>query len=129
LPAVTLDVLREHWNETQRLYLALGRGRISKDAYIFAPIDADPLTPRSPRSVTKEWSLLAKRLGIGSSFHALRHTCASLLIASGLDVLTISRRLGHANASITLNVYGHLMPNMDDRAAAILDAALTARPT
>jgi integrase len=124
LPAVTLDALREHWNETQRLYLALGRGRVSKDALIFAPIDADPFTPRSPRSVTKEWSLLAKRLGINSSFHALRHTCTSLLIASGLDILTISRRLGHANASITLNVYGHLMPNMDDRAAAILDEAL-----
>jgi integrase len=129
LPAATLDVLRAHWNETQRLYLALGRGRVSKDAYIFAPIDADSLTPRSPRSVTKEWFLLTKRLGIGVTFHALRHTCASLLIASGLDLLTISRRLGHANASITLNVYGHMMPNMDDRAAAILDAALTGRPT
>jgi integrase len=79
------------------------------------------LTPRSPRSVTKEWMLLVKR----HSFHGLRHTCASLLIASGLDILTISRRLGHANPSITLNVYGHLMPNMDDRAAAVLDAALT----
>lgn len=46
LPAVTLDVLRAHWNETQRHYLALGRGRVTKDAYIFAPIDADPFTPR-----------------------------------------------------------------------------------
>jgi integrase len=71
---------------------------------------------------------LAKRLGLGVTFHALRHTCASLLIASGLDILTISRRLGHANASITLNVYGHLMPNMDDRAAVILNAALMGQP-
>jgi integrase len=127
LPAITLDVLRAHASETQRLYLALGRGRVSKDAFIFAPIEADPLTPRSPRSVTKEWMLLTKRLDIGASFHALRHTCASLLIASATDILTISRRLGHANAAITLRVYGHLMPNMDDRAAAILDAALTGK--
>jgi integrase len=42
------------------------------------------------------------------------------LIASGLDILTISRRLGHSSPTITLNVYGHLIPGGDDRAAQIM---------
>jgi integrase len=54
---------------------------------------------------------------------ALRHTHASMLIAGGMDVLTISRRLGHANPSITLSVYGHLIHGTDDKAAEIMEAA------
>ena len=53
----------------------------------------------------------------------LRHTHASTLIASCLDVLTISRRLGHGSPAITLKVYGHLFKT-DDRAAQIMEAAL-----
>ena len=44
----------------------------------------------------------------GVSFHALRHTFASILIAQGHDVVFVSRQLGHANAAITLKVYAHL---------------------
>ena len=54
----------------------------------------------------------------------MRHTHAAQLIAEGLDVLTISRRLGHANPAVTLNVYGHLFKSPDDRAAQIVEAAL-----
>ena len=57
------------------------------------------------------------------SLHALRHTHASQLIASGMDVLTISRRLGHGSPTITLGVYGHLFSNTDERAAQIIEAA------
>ena len=63
------------------------------------------------------------KAGINATLHSLRHTHASTLIASGLDVLTISRRLGHGSPSITLNVYGHLF-KPDDRAAAIIETAL-----
>ena len=56
------------------------------------------------------------------TFHALRHTHASSLIAAGVDVLTISRRLGHGSPAITLGVYGHMFANTDDRAAQAIDA-------
>jgi len=59
------------------------------------------------------------------SLHALRHSPASQLIASGIDVLTISRRLGHASPTITLGVYGHLFSSADDQAAQIIEAPLT----
>ena len=40
--------------------------------------------------------------------HDLRHTCASMLIAKGADLVTISRQLGHANPQITLGIYAHM---------------------
>jgi integrase len=61
--------------------------------------------------------------GLKITLHALRHTHASMLIASGMDVVTLSRRLGHASPTVTLNVYGHLYSNTDDRAAEITEAA------
>ena len=57
----------------------------------------------------------------GLTMHCLRHTHASQLIASGMDVLTISRRLGHGSPAITLTVYGHLMKGADAKAAEIMD--------
>jgi len=42
-----------------------------------------------------------------------------------LDVVTISRRLGHASPTITLNIYGHLFSNTDDRAAEIMEVAFS----
>jgi integrase len=46
----------------------------------------------------------------------------SQLIAAGMDVLTISRRIGHASPEITLRVYGHLFTNTDARVAEIMEA-------
>ena len=59
-----------------------------------------------------------------TGLHSLRHTHASMLIAAGMDILTISRRLGHVSPTVTLGVYGHLIHGSDDRAAQIMDAAL-----
>ena len=55
------------------------------------------------------------------TLHALRHTHASQLIAAGVDILTISRRLGHGSPAITLRIYGHLFASTDDRAAKVLE--------
>ena len=51
------------------------------------------------------------RLGLDLTPHDLRHTCASLLISQGASVKLVQRYLGHADATMTLNVYGHLFPN------------------
>jgi Phage integrase family len=57
------------------------------------------------------------------TFHALRHTHVSQLIDAGVDIATISKRLGHAKPDITLRVYAHLVRNDDSKAAAAIDAA------
>ncbi|SES38421.1 tyrosine-type recombinase/integrase [Psychrobacillus sp. OK032] len=47
-------------------------------------------------------------------FHEIRHTHASFLISEGVDIVKISKRLGHANPKITLEFYAHLLPNEDN---------------
>ena len=56
--------------------------------------------------------------------HACRHTFASLMIAAGVNAKTLSTFMGHANISITLDRYGHLMPGSEAEAADLLDAYL-----
>jgi len=58
------------------------------------------------------------------TFHALRHTHASVLIRAGVDILTVSRRLGHSKAAISLVVYGHLIPGADEAAADAIAGVL-----
>jgi integrase len=57
-------------------------------------------------------------------FRTPKTTHASQLIASGLDVITVSRRLGHSNPTVTLGVYVHLFGNTEDRAATVIEAAM-----
>jgi integrase len=104
----------------QEQRLKLGMGRISGDSLVFARWDGKI---RSPHWLSKNFAAAMKTLKIGCKLHALRHTHVSQLIAAGLDVLTISRRIGHASAAITLDVYGHQFTNTDARAAAIIEAA------
>jgi integrase len=121
LPPSTVLLLRDHRRTQQELRLALGLGKTPADALVFADWDG---SPRLPHTLTQQWRKAMKRAGLKASLHSLRHTHASTLIASGLDVLTISRRLGHATPVLTLGTYGHLF-KPDDRAAAIMEAALT----
>lgn len=53
-------------------------------------------------------------------FHELRHTQATQLLANGVDVKTVQTRMGHANASITLNWYAHAVPENDRKAAQLI---------
>jgi integrase len=121
LPPSTVTVLRAHRKSQAEQRLALGLGKAPEDALVFATWEG---STRSPNALTKEWSLAMKAAGLKATFHSLRHTHASTLIASGLDVLTISRRLGHGSPAITLGVYGHLF-KPDDRAAAIMESVFT----
>jgi integrase len=57
-------------------------------------------------------------------FHDLRHTCATLLLRQGVNPKYVQELLGHADISITLNVYSHVLPDMGDAAAGVMDAAL-----
>jgi integrase len=125
-PSLVAD-LRAHRKAQQEQRMALGLGKPPADALVFATFDGKT---RSPNALTKEWSVALNAAGFPNvTLHSLRHTHASHLIASGMDVLTISRRLGHGSPTITLGVYGHLFPNTDDRAAQIMEAALAPRST
>jgi integrase len=71
--------------------------------------------------VEKAWGRLTTAAGVPRhTLYALRHTSASLLLAGGVSIRTVSRRLGHETVEMTLRVYAHLMPDADDRAAEVL---------
>ena len=120
LAPATVAVLRDHRKEQLEQRLLFGLGKASADALVFASWDSSPYLPST---LTLQWRRAMKRAKLNITLHSLRHTHASTLIAEGLDVLTISRRLGHGSPAITLNVYGHLI-KPDDRAAAIIEKAL-----
>jgi integrase len=122
LPIVVIEVLRDHRKQLLETRLLLGQGRLAPDGLLFADIDGRPLRTTS---VSPEWGRLADRIGEPEiTFHALRHTHASQLIASGVDIVTISKRLGHAKPSVTLSIYAHMFHIDDSKAAAAINAAL-----
>lgn len=59
--------------------------------------------------------------------HGLRHTMASLALQNGVDVATVSQRLGHADVGVTMKIYLHGSKDSDRAAADVLDAALHGR--
>lgn len=79
----------------------------------------------SPDYISRKWRRAAKALKPPPvMFHGLRHSHASALIASGLDVLTVSRRLGHGSPTITLTTYAHMFEKTDAAAAKAIEATL-----
>jgi integrase len=87
----------------------------------FSDRDPDQCAERS----TATWSRVAASVGMPEvTFHALRHTHASQLIDAGVDVVTISRRLGHASPTVTLQVYAHLFRKDDSKASDAINEAL-----
>jgi integrase len=125
LPANVVEVLRAHRRERIEFRLALGIGRLGSDDLVFATPEGAPM---SPDKLSRDWGLAMAGLGLPLiTFHALRHSHASALIAARLDVLTISRRLGHGSPGITLGVYGHLFSNTDEAAADAIEAAMRTR--
>ena len=77
-----------------------------------------------PSKVSDAFTAYAKRLGMpkGTTFHTLRHTHASVLLANGLDYRAVQERLGHSTPDMTMRKYAHLMPGRDDAAAEIMDS-------
>lgn len=122
IPAAVVAELRAHRKAQQERWLGLGLGKVRDDALVLATWEGKP---RTPNALSKDWGEMMVRFGLKITLHALRHTHASQLIAAGMDVVTISRRLGHASPTITLGVYGHLFSNTDDRAASIMQTAFS----
>jgi integrase len=80
--------------------------------------------PLTPDKLGRMFGRFARDHGFPITYHGLRHSAAVLMLSSGIDVRTAASRLGHANVSLTLNVYGHHARSADEKAAQTLDAAL-----
>jgi integrase len=125
LPPTAVAVLTEHRRAQLEIRMKLGIGRFRANHHVFGNVDG---TPANPDRITYHWRhLVATKKLPAVTLHALRHSHASALIASGQDVVTVSRRLGHASPTITLSVYAHLFDKTDEAAASTIEAVL--KPT
>jgi integrase len=69
---------------------------------------------------------LLKRAGLPQiRFHDLRHTCATLLLTEIVNLKVVSEMLGHSNIAIILDTYSHVLPNMQESAAAAMEEVLS----
>ncbi len=125
LPKATLERLKARWEE---LVAKGARPRDLREAWLF-PSPKDPGQPLNPHTLAHALRKMVARLGIPPlRVHDLRHSYGSLLLANGAPLELVSERLGHANPSITLNVYRHLLAR--ERAAWVVDPEdLIHRPT
>jgi integrase len=100
----------------------LARGRGQNELLFTAP-EGGPLRYGNFRKRVFDPAVKEAGLeGMGVTPHKLRHTAASLAIAAGADVKVVQLMLGHKDASMTLNIYGHLFPDRLDEVADALDA-------
>jgi integrase len=114
----TIEVLRKHYNFQRRERLAAGEHWKEYDLIFTSRVG----TPIHYHNLLKNFHNVLKFAGLPTiHFHGLRHTCASLLLNQGVPVIEVSRRLGHSRASITLDVYGHLIPGMQSEVADLID--------
>lgn len=121
-----LTLLKE-WQKEQALNaLLIGtawKGERGQTGKIFTKWNG---TPVHPDYVTKYFKDFIKRNNLPSvTVHSLRHTNASLMIASGVDIRTVSKRLGHAQTSTTTNIYAHALRSADERASEAIEVILT----
>ena len=91
------------------------------DAFMFSR-SPQGLEPLLPNVVTK---FVNKLSGGDVHMHQLRHFSATMLVAAGTDIRTVSYRLGHADASVTLRIYSHALPELDRKAAKTIGRTLS----
>ncbi len=115
----TVRALKDHRHRCEKLLSQCGRVELGQ--FVFSPTVGND-QPYQPHTVTQRFSRLCERVGIeGLTFHqATRHFAATQLIAAGVDVRTVAGRLGHSRASITLDVYAHVVAERDQEAAQVL---------
>jgi integrase len=120
LPSLAVDELRR-WRVAQAEELLKLGIRWDDNRHVVTREDGEPLQPRSLTHVVsaflKEW---------GMTLHKLRHSHASHILASNVHPKIVQERLGHSSIAITLDIYSHLMPNMQGEAAATVDGVMRA---
>ena len=122
LSSTMIAELSAHRIAQAKEYLKIGK-RLCDDDFLVAQADGSPLRPHS---LGQEW---VRFLSVHPAlprirFHDLRHAHATHLLASGVHPKVASERLGHSKIGITLDLYSHVLPNMQMDAASIVDEAL-----
>jgi integrase len=118
----TLELLRRHKAQQSAQRLLLGTS-YQDHGLIFARDFGQPLMMNNLGQ--REFAQLIEEAQVKRiTFHGLRHTCATLMLQAGVPVKVVSERLGHKRIEITLNIYAHALPSMQQDAAVKLGRLL-----
>jgi len=99
------------------------------ESYVFS-LEPDGQRPLLPTYVTRRFELVRANLGLTHiRLHDFRHFAATRLISSGVSVRTVAGRLGHSNASMTLQVYSHFVEASDREAAEVIGSLVSSTST
>jgi len=120
LPTVALEALRQHRAKQAEVKLLLG-GRYDDHDLVCTQADGSPWWSSG---FDRAFRRAKKQAGIDVRFHDLRHTHATQLLRAGVHPKVVSERLGHASIGITLDIYSHVLPSMQEEAADRIDVSL-----
>ena len=89
---------------------------------MFTQLDGSPI---DPDRVSKEFPKLVRAEGLPHlTFHGLRHAHATLALSAGVNPKIVSERLGHSSISVTMDIYSHALPGMQEEAASAVEQLL-----
>lgn len=121
LPSLVLEELQTHRIERAEALLKVGI-RLGDEGFVCCHDDGSMMRPTY---LTHEWIKKIRASGLPvRRLHDLRHSHATQLLASGIHPKIASERLGHSKVGITLDLYSHVMPGMQEDAAARIDVAV-----
>ena len=120
LPPSVVDALRE---QQRRQYAERSDNRRWNERHlVFTDVDGEPL---DGTSVTREFQRTLRRLGLPVvTFHSLRHSAATSMLAQGVPMRVVMETLGHSTITITADLYSHVVPSLADDAAERMERAL-----
>jgi len=122
MPAIAVDALKRH-GERQQFARRLAGVRWQEMGFVFTTRVGTPLDQRKVLTAFKAVLAVAKLAD--RRFHDLRGSAATLMLMQGVDLLTISRQLGHSTIATTAAAYAHVLPALQREAASKMDALLT----
>lgn len=121
MPAVVVRAIKEH-QEAQDGDRRAAKTEWAKTGLVFTTATGRHI---EPRNLNTAYGRLLARSGVRPiRFHDLRHTCATLLLSRGVSPRMVMDILGHSQIAVTMNIYGHVVPAMQQEAASEMDAAL-----
>lgn len=120
IPLLLAEALQLHRQQQNEFKKALGAAY--KDNDLVCCYDDGRIWV--PESFTSLYFKFTRRVGVKVRFHDLRHSHASQLLRAGVSAKVVSERLGHSAIGITLDTYSHILPGMQEEAAARMNSAL-----
>jgi len=118
LPISLVELFKIYRADQELLRIQLGIS-LNADDFVFIRPDGSPI---NPNAITLAFRRIIKRAGLRDiRIHDLRHTHATLMLKAGVHPKVVSERLGHANIGITLDIYSHVLPGLQEAAAEKFD--------